>query len=522
MSFLGALLVVAVSGFIALSYEILWYRTYSFVSGSLPSVFGLLLGAYLFGLAAGALASRIFCRERTATGDPRQLQALAGFVFIANGIAVLVIPVLARLAVWLHWAAALPLVSVAATMFGAALPLIAHFGIRPDHRAGARLSYLYVANILGSAAGSLLTGFVLLDIWSTRELSVFLGLLGFALSLVLLVAGGVRGRRMAAAATLIVLSGVGIVALSPRLYREVYERLLYGSQYGSWSTFAHVIENRSGVITVTADHTVYGSGAYDGIISTDLVEDRNLLARAYGIAALHPAPKEVLMIGLAGGAWGQVVANMPGLEHLTIIEINPGYLELIRGYPEVASLLRHPKVTIVIDDGRRWLSRHPDRRFDVVVSNTTWHWRAHSTNLLSREYVELVRRHLRAGGIYHFNTTESPEAYKTAFSTFPHGLRFYNFATVSDAPIVPDRDRWREALLAWRIDGRPVLDPSRSAHRARLDTLLALTDMRAAGADPTAFMRLEPRESVLARLQGARVITDDNMATEWKTVLSRP
>ena len=57
MSFPLALLVSGFSGFIALSYEIIWFRAYSFVSQSSPQAFGLLLGAYLLGLAVGSLIS---------------------------------------------------------------------------------------------------------------------------------------------------------------------------------------------------------------------------------------------------------------------------------------------------------------------------------------------------------------------------------------------------------------------------------------------------------------------------------
>ena len=64
-------------------------------------------------------------------------------------------------------------------------------------------------------------------------------------------------------------------------------------------------------------------------------------------------------------------------------EINPGYLQLITQEPEVASLLINPKVTIVTDDGRRWLDRNPERHFDAIVSNTTYYFRANVTNLLS-------------------------------------------------------------------------------------------------------------------------------------------
>ena len=156
------------------------------------------------------------------------------------------------------------------------------------------------------------------------------------------------------------------------------------------------------------------------------------------------------MIGLSTGAWAQVIANIPDVEKLTIVEINRGYLRIIPQYADVASLLRNPKVEIIIDDGRRWLARHPERTFDVIVSNTTFHWRANATNLLSQEFFLSVRQHLKPGGIFHVNTTGSADAYKTAFTIFPYGLRFINFATVSDSPIAINGERWKRALDAHR------------------------------------------------------------------------
>src|SRR2546430_5207493 len=32
-----------------------------------------------------------------------------------------------------------------------------------------------------------------------------------------------------------------------------------------------------------------------------------------------------LEVGMSGGAWSEIIANHPQLEHLVVIEINPGY-----------------------------------------------------------------------------------------------------------------------------------------------------------------------------------------------------
>jgi spermidine synthase len=193
-----AILVAGCSGFVALSYEIVWYRLLAVMTRGIASTFGLLLAAYLLGLAIGSRAVAVYCREKG--GDVRQLRALAAFVVIANVIGSLVGPAFAWSAHFTDFRLGLVVVAVSAAFLGAILPLVCHFGIDADDRAGVRLSYVYLANIIGSAAGSLLTGFVLMDTLSIGTVAIVLALAGFALAALLVAmsgpAAGVRSPRM--------------------------------------------------------------------------------------------------------------------------------------------------------------------------------------------------------------------------------------------------------------------------------------------------------------------------------------
>ena len=435
-----AILIAALAGFIALSYEIVWYRVLSFMTRGIASTFGLLLAAYLFGLAVGARASAALCSGEG--GEPRQLRRLAVFVAASNVVAGLVAPALAWSASFTDFRIGLVVIAIAAAFLGSVLPLVAHFGIAPDERAGTRLSYVYLANIIGSAAGSLVTGFVLMDHLTLVDIMRVLIALGFALA-VAIVAMSRPARRTAVASYAAAGACLALTLLVlPRLYDRIYERLLYKWEWDGTQRFAQVIENKSGVITVTAGGSVYGGGAYDGVVNTWLEDnDKNGILRAYVVGALHPAPREVLMVGLASGSWAQVVANLPGVERLTIIEITPGYLQVVASHPETASLLQNPKVSIVFDDGRRWMLRN-DQRFDVIVMNTTLHWRGHATNLLSMEFLDIARKHLRPNGVFYFNSTDSTDAQLTAARAFPHMMRITNFVAVANDPFNFDRARW--------------------------------------------------------------------------------
>ncbi len=518
------LALAATCGFIALSYEILWYRAFAFVSWGHPTVFGLLLGFYLLGVALGSVASRAYCKDSAGpVEDARRLRALAAFLFFADVTSFLVIPVLGLFATH-NWLPALGLVAVAAGLMGAILPLVAHYGIPADDRAGANLSYVYLANILGSTAGSFLTGFVLMDAWSTQTISLVLVLAGLALVALLLVASaaGVRRAPLVRGLVLVALSAGLLVRFTPSLFDGLYERLLMKNEWAPGAKLAHVLENRHGVIVVNQNAQVYGGGAYDGAFNISLVDNKNVVQRAFAVEALHPHPKRVLMIGLSSGSWAQIVAHLPEVEDLTIVEINPGYLELIAEYPAVKSLLTNPKVHIVIDDGRRWLLRHPDEKFDFLVMNTTWHWRAHITNLLSTEFLALARAHLAPGGVHYFNTTSSEDAQKTAATVFPYAMRVINFMAVSDSPIVFDKSKWKKMLTELVIEGLPVLDLTNAHQRDVLQNFLDFAETAEKPSQDFDYWGMEGRDSILRRTKDAKIITDDNMACEWENPLKFP
>lgn len=510
------MVLAGVTGFIALAYEIVWYRLYAFVSGGSAPCFAMLLAFYLLGIAYGSFSVRDACRHKLGNDVRRTLGATAGVVILGSITAFLLGPVLAHWAAHFDYHSSYVLVFVAAALLGSAFPLLAHAAIDPAHGSGKHISFLYMSNIVGSTLGSFLVGFVILDVWSTRATSVLLLGLGLAAASVLAFLARPKMPKVLFAAGCVACLALALGA-GP-LFNGLFERLLFKTFYNSQMGFSDQVENRSGVIGVYPDNhnygyptrVVYGGGVYDGQINTDILHDSNGLIRVYAISGLHPKPASVLIIGLATGAWAQVVANDPNVHDITIVEINPGYLPLIQKYPEVQSLLSNPKVHIVIDDGRRWLVGHPDRRFDFILMNTTFNWRANATNLLSTEFMRLLRAHMNPGGIAYYNTTWSGEALATGATAFPYALRFMGFLAVSDSPIVLDKNRWRAALTNFRIDERPILDLADPAQRARLENILQIPD----GLD-TPNGALESRSSLLRRYMGVRLITDNNMGTEW-------
>ncbi len=514
-SFPVVLALACAGGWISLSYEIFFFRVVSFATGSSPAAFAATLGAFLIGLASGSREASELCGHHERSVLVRRVTTQ---LLIAALVAFMFLPLLSHLAGLgrLVLGVALLMVYVLARSWGVMLPCLAQVGIAADARAGMRTALLYLANIGGSALGTIVTGFVLMDHFGLISLAQLLLAAALCYTLVFIVTIGgplpAKSFRLAAGAVLAAMA----VTFIPALTGNVLEALQYKGVHDPAMRLTGVIENRSGIITVDQTDTVYGNGLYDGHFNVDLVHDNNGIVRPFALSLFHPAPRHVLMIGFSSGSWAQVIANNPAVESLTVVEINPGYRTLVAQNAQVASVLANPKVELVADDGRRWLRTNKDKRFDVIVSNTTYHFRANASNLLSSEFLELAKAHLHPDGLLLYNTTSSERVQRTGCLAFPFGARFTNHMVLSSAPLTWDFDRWRSTLEAYRIDSRPVLDLSITEGRAAMARLMSL---RAGFAPEAKFDRetpLEPCPQVLARTAHETPVTDDNMGTEWR------
>jgi spermidine synthase/MFS family permease len=504
--FLLVLLLSAAVGYIALSQEILWFRLVGYMTGGRPDVFGQVLGFLLVGIAFGAITlSRLYLRDGTS------VLAFIAAMLTASGVLYYVsIPLIGQVAtqsgtlgLWFAYGA----VALVAFLAGSIFPALCHYGIASGSAVGPRVSWVYFANIIGSTAGPLLTGFVLMQHYTLQQLVLYLSLASLVLAGIVWLAAPLPSKGRAAAFGGIVLGMAVMLAVHEQAYELILERLHYKTEYAQKGPYKYVLQNRNGIIAVEPgiSDTVYGGGMYDGTFNIDPVLNTNSIDRAYMFAALHPQAEDVLEIGLSSGSWARVLASHSGVKQLTIVEINPAYRQLLQHYPETAALLEDPKVVIHYDDGRRWLNRNPDRKFEFILMNTTFHWRDQCTNLLSEEFLRLCKAHLKEGGVMYYNTTWSPDVPYTAARVFAHVTRYGSFVAASDRPFPGSAEEKRRNLLQFRCAGRPVLVESDPALRKVLDKLAASDT-----SDQAEELRGRP---------GLWHITDDNMAPEFKRPL---
>mgnify|MGYP006074298575 CR=1 FL=1 len=513
ISFRKILLLAFVSGFIALSYEILWMRIFSFANAGAAYIFPRVLGLFLFGLALGSYIAGRVC-ERFEDNTLQTCRLLKLSIVSASLLGFFLMPVAAYLATQTTLLFAEFYLLITALALGIPFPLLAHIGIKADKFSGQKISYMYMSNIAGATIGTILTGFVLMDYFSTQTIAMLLAMAGLLIAATLI--DTQQGQSRVSSIALAVLALVFLTS-NPALSRGNYERFQVLGNYAGES-FKHIVETKSGVITVTQNDRVYGGGVYDGLFNTNLITDTNGIVRPYILSAFHPDPKRVLMIGLATGSWAQVVAHHPALEKLVVVETNPGYGEIVASNTEVSSLLTNEKVEVRIDDGRRYMQRNETEKFDLIIMNTTFHWRAYAANLLSQDFLELVLSRLNDGGIAFYNSTNSMNAQKTGAAVCPYSLRFQNHMLCGNEEIIVNTQRLENILWNYEIDGIRQHEKSNEKNKNRIAEIIEMFDVSRFGFNAAIDFKtypLESAQSILERTGDNFIITDDNMGDEW-------
>ena len=179
-------------------------------------------------------------------------------------------------------------------------------------------------------------------------------------------------------------------------------------------------------------------------------------------ALLHPAPRSVLVVGFGAGVTAGSFVPYPDVQKLVICEIEPLIPERVAPFfaKENYDVVHDPRVRIVYDDARHRVLTMGES-YDIITSDPIHPWVKGAATLYTREYFEMVRRHLNPGGL----VTQwvplyesSPEVVKseiaTFFEVFPNGTIWGNLNQGAGYDVV---------LLGQRDDG--PLDVTHAAER---------------------------------------------------------
>ena len=485
LPFVAWVVVYAIAGFVALSLEIVWFRLLSVMAKATAFTFGTLLAIYLAGVGAGAWLGSIYApRLRRPTLVVLTLLSAIGLL---GGMLVAVLVIGSDRVVWLqqYFGSYEPLgvraeirklrfghmpVEFLALYFGlpAALllpptllmgfcfPILQRIVQTDFARLGRRLGALMLANIVGSVLGTIATGVVALDLLGTAGTLKGLALVSTAFAFATL------GPLTRGTARLAILAAFSV------LFAGVWRALpdatgLWARLHGAAAELIIAGEDATGLSVVRMEPSAFGRSTVfvNGVGQSTIPYGDIHTALGMLPAFLHPAPREVAIIGLGSGDTVYGMAGRPDIARITCIEIIAPQLSGLRRlashhpYAGLTGLLADSRVEHVAGDGRIFLMRSP-ARFDIIEADALRPTSAYSGNLYSEEYFTLVKSRLKPGGLA-ATWLPSERVHNAFVRVFPYVLSAEGVLVGSEQPI--DFDRGEVA--------RRIADPRVRDHYAR-------------------------------------------------------
>jgi len=416
----------AISGFTAMAYQIAWTRALIMSLGSSSYSFTCILAAFILGLGLGSV---VIARRIDRIGN---LPLLFGAVELALGLAaLLIIPAYGRLPLLIEHlvsrhadqytllVAVQFLLVIAITLaptllMGLAFPVVTRAITQQAREAGRATGRAYAVNTLGTIAGALLAGFVLIrgDVLGVRNAIVLAALLNglVGVVLVLLASTGSAAawkRRLPVA--------LGAAALFPLVGTAIGswdERVLTSAPFLNPGDIEEFIEARQvvyygegvdmtvAVVRLLDDPELISlsvNGKADA--STDLEDMTTQLLIGHIPALVGPARGSACVIGLGSGMTLGALASYPFYERLDCIEISEEVFEAAAHFEPYNRqvVTGDPRVRMIRGDGRNHLLLSGER-YDLIASQPSNPWMAGVSGLFTREFFQTCDAALTEGG----------------------------------------------------------------------------------------------------------------------------
>jgi spermidine synthase len=445
---LGAV-ILAITGFSSLMYEIAWTRTFASLIGPSTYAFASVLAGFVSGLAIGSAAGAWTAGRVRQSAWP--LACALGAAAIAGGwvsshaggsfardlvyefaqspqFGSLLYPHALRVAV---------LVALPAAALGFAFPFALDLAGRRDPVLASRLGRVYALNALASVLGSIVAGFVAIPLLGLQSTLQAAGALVIAGALAVVFFGDMTRRARIAALAPAVAAAVLLVASPP------WDRALLASgayKYASQvpkdldletalkaGTLVYYREGATGIVSVkrlTGDLSLAIDGKVDASTTGDMLTQKLL---AHVPLLIHGRARSVGIIGLGSGVTLASALTHP-ITSADVVEISPEVVEASHLFGEQnRRALEDPRVRLILGDGRTHLALS-ERQYDVIISEPSNPWMAGVAALFTREFFEAARNRLAPDGIlcqwahtYDISNDDLRSVVATFASVFPDG-----------------------------------------------------------------------------------------------------
>ncbi len=454
------------SGLTALGAQVVWTRLLSVLFGATVYTFSIILAVFLAGLGIGSGAGSILARS---TERPKlafgmcQLLLAASIAWAAWAIAKSlpywpIDPALAENPVYLfqlNLFRALWTILPATIFWGASFPLALASLAPHSNDSGQLAAGVYGANTLGAIVGALFFTFLSIPSLGTmRSQQILIGLACVSAIVVLAPLRSSSADELhpdpasprqftlelgaAVLVILVLIAGVSDVPWQFLAYGRRVALMTYSDREESKDHPIQLLYRAEGLNSsiVITDQTglriIYVNG---NVEASNAIDDMRLQTMDGQLPALvNSDPQDVLVVGFGTGVSAGTFVTHPETKTITIAELEhlipPASGKLFQR--ENHDVLNDPRTTVFYDDGRHYLQTHDDR-FDVITSDPVHLWIKGTSALYSKEYFEIVRRHLKPGGVaaqwlplYDGNVDTIKSVLATFFEAFPNGTVWSN------------------------------------------------------------------------------------------------
>ena len=408
------MIAIAISGFAALAYEVLWTRVLVFVLTNSVYAMTVMLTTMLAGIGIGShLGGWLADRSKNLLSLFGWIEIAIGLSALTAGFMLINLPAIHDriFAInpdtsWWYWngvrflEAAL-VMFLPALFMGAAFPVAVKIAAPDLQRIGSKMGLIYFFNTVGGAIGSLLTGFVFVSAIGASATVA-------AIVIINLLLGGyfiVYQRRPLSTQSTLGYAIAAVVTLM--LAIKFTPATIFTVAYSHTEKDFEVIDYREGVEGTVTVHEqkrpLQTSKRIDvdglNVAGTSFMLRTLQTLQGHIPLLVHPNPQAVLQIGFGTGETSKSALRHP-LEKFHLVEISKHVLELSdRHFQDLnAGVLRNPKFSYSILDGKNYI-RYSADQYDVVMNDGNYAVATSSASLFTREHFEHCRRRLRPGGI---------------------------------------------------------------------------------------------------------------------------
>ncbi len=438
---------IAISGACALGAEVVWTRLLSLMLGATVYTFSIILAVFLIGLGIGsAVASQTsrYMKRPAAALAVCQLLLAGAIAWTAYTLAVSIPywPVNPTLSTSPWYTFQLDLLRCfwailpAAILWGASFPLALAAAAWRGEDGGKLVGKVYAANTVGAILGAVGFSIVVIPWVGTQNSQRVL----IALAAIAAAAVFVSLKNLPKKATgFAVLAAMAAVWLITSVAPVPWLAIAYGRRMLTTSDPGKVLylgEGRNSSIAISelpgGAHYFHVSGKVEA--STEPYDMRLQRMLGHLPALMHPNPKSVLIVGFGAGVTAGTFVVHSGVQKITICELErlipPAATQYFRG--ENYNVMNDPRTTIYYDDARHFVLTSNDK-YDIITSDPIHPWVKGTATLYSKEYYELVKKHLNPGGVvtqwvplYESDPETVKSELATFFQVFPNGTIWGN------------------------------------------------------------------------------------------------